>query len=464
MQTRVVTLAALRDAFERTGYAERAVAGRLELAALGLRPDADAPGTLLVRLFAGGEELAEDAVARALAPASVAELAAEDVLDRADGRVRALVRIEPFRDVLVLSDPLRADRSPRPDHVIAPAAGTRMLAALAARRPISRSLDLCCGSGAHALVAAGHSHEVVAVDINPRSLRLAEAGLVLNRVENVELRCGHLFEPVAGERFDLVVANPPFVLSPTVELAFRDSGHRRDELSRDVVRGAAAHLERGGFADVLCNWIVESGEHWADAPRRWLDGLDCNAIVLRLDQADVVSYAVRWNDGVAGTPERARADAAEWVEHYRSEGIDEIATGLVVLHAGQRPRWVHVDELVDLRGEAGSHIDRIVAGNELLARGADPVEQPLVLADGVRVVRRLTAGGAVERARLTADTGLLLPARLPDELAGLLLRLDGSRSLADVAHEDDVALGPHLDALRDVVARGYVVGNAATCT
>jgi methylase of polypeptide subunit release factors len=342
-----------------------------------------------------------------------------------------------------------------PDHVVAPAGGTRMLAALPSRRRVSRALDLCCGSGAQALVLARFADQVVAVDVNPRSLRLAEAGLALNGVENVELRRGDLFRPVAGERFELVVANPPYVLSPAVRLDFRDSGHGRDELSRTVVQGAAAHLAPGGFAYLLCSWIVAADEHWAEAPKRWLDGLDCSAIVLRVDQQDVVTYAVQWNAAFAESSEQARSDAAEWVEHYRSERIEEIATGAIVLHAGDPPRWIHVDELIDVRGEAGAHVDRIVSGNELLARGAELVELPLVLADGVRVVRRVAAGGSVERTRLTVDEGLVLPGRLPAELAEMLLGLDGTQTLEELGRWP--AGDPHLPTLRDVVARGHAI-------
>jgi methylase of polypeptide subunit release factors len=379
------------------------------------------------------------------------------VLECDGGQVRALVRIEPFRDALVVSDRVPAGRPLAPDHVVAPAGGTRLLAALPARRRVARALDMCCGSGAQALVLARHADEVVAVDVNPRSLRLAEAGLILNGVENVELRCGDLFEPVDGERFDLVVANPPYVLSPAVQLAFRDSGHSRDELSQKIVQDAAAHLAPRGYAHVLCSWIVAPGEHWAATPKRWLDSLDCNAIVLRVDQQDVVSYAVQWNAAFAKSPEQAKSDATEWLEHYRSEGIEEIATGAIVLHAGRLPRWVHVDELVDVRGEAGFHIDRIVAGNELLARGAELMELPLQLADDVRLVRRIAPGGSVERTRLTVEEGLVLPGRLPDELAAILLGLDGTRTLALLGREHGWTVDPHLPALRDVVARGYAV-------
>ena len=56
----------------------------------------------------------------------------------------------------------------------------------------------------------------------------------LNGVENVELRLGSFLEPVAGERFGLVVSNPPFAISPERELIFRDSGLGRDRVSENL--------------------------------------------------------------------------------------------------------------------------------------------------------------------------------------------------------------------------------------
>jgi len=100
----------------------------------------------------------------------------------------------------------------------------------------------------------------VATDLNERALNLAAFNVLLNGVENVELRAGSFFEPVAGERFELVTSNPPYVISPESAYLFRDSGLEGDSVSRDVVRTAPAHLEEGGFATILVSWIHKPGE------------------------------------------------------------------------------------------------------------------------------------------------------------------------------------------------------------
>jgi HemK-related putative methylase len=72
-------------------------------------------------------------------------------------------------------------------------------------------LDMGTGSGIAAIAAALRGARVVAVDISPEAVRCARINALLNRVEDsVEVRCGDLFEPILGERFDLILFNPPF--------------------------------------------------------------------------------------------------------------------------------------------------------------------------------------------------------------------------------------------------------------
>ena len=119
------------------------------------------------------------------------------------------------------------------------------LANLTVRRPVARALDVGTGNGIQALLASRHAEHVVATDVNERALAFARFNLALNGVSNVELRQGSFLEPVEGERFDLVVANPPYVISPESSFVFRDSGLGRDRVSELVVRGRARPA-RGG--------------------------------------------------------------------------------------------------------------------------------------------------------------------------------------------------------------------------
>jgi len=128
-------------------------------------------------------------------------------------------------------------------------------------------LDMGTGSGVGAVFAARRGARVVAVDINPEAVRCARINALLNRVEErVDVRRGDLFEPVSGERFDLVLLNPPFYAGQPREDweyawrsdhvierfaaglgdVLRPSGRSLVVLSTDAA-GAMAQLDRHGL-------------------------------------------------------------------------------------------------------------------------------------------------------------------------------------------------------------------------
>jgi HemK-related putative methylase len=111
-------------------------------------------------------------------------------------------------------------------------------------------LDLGTGSGVCAVFAAKHARRVVAVDINPSAVRCAWINTLLNDLDHkVEVRHGDLFEPVAGERFDLILFNPPFVRGAPKDS--RDGAWRSNDVAERYAAGLRAHLKPGGSALVL---------------------------------------------------------------------------------------------------------------------------------------------------------------------------------------------------------------------
>ena len=111
-------------------------------------------------------------------------------------------------------------------------------------------LDLGTGSGVCALFAARHARRVVAVDINPEAVRCATVNALMNRLDaRIAPLQGDLFAPVAEERFDLVLFNPPFIVGAPKDA--RDAAWRSSDLPRRFASGLAAHLKPGGAALVL---------------------------------------------------------------------------------------------------------------------------------------------------------------------------------------------------------------------
>ncbi len=252
----------------------------------------DDPRVPLVRAFVLGEPVAPDSL-----PVSAATLADAGLLEVDGDRAVARVRLTPFAGLLVAHD---ADASD-PEFVTGVSAASRTLATLTVRRPVERALDLGTGSGVEALLAARHTATVVATDVNPRAVECAALGAGLNGM-TLDLRLGSLFEPVAGETFDLIVANPPFVVSPDSDFVYRDSALPGDAICREVVRGAAAHLRAGGFATVLCNWICRAPDETWQPIAPWVEGLACDTLLISHGVIEPLRYAARWNEPLREDP------------------------------------------------------------------------------------------------------------------------------------------------------------------
>ncbi len=131
----------------------------------------------------------------------------------------------------------------------------------------ARALDMGTGSGVQALHLCGHSAYRAVSDLSPRALAFAAFACALNGVE-VDARGGSLFEPVAGATFDLIVCNPPFVITARDAgldtLHHRDGGAVGDGLVAEVVSRIGDHLNPGGIGQLLGNWELAAGQDWSE--------------------------------------------------------------------------------------------------------------------------------------------------------------------------------------------------------
>jgi release factor glutamine methyltransferase len=124
--------------------------------------------------------------------------------------------------------------------------------------PQQRVLDMGTGSGVCAVRAARRAQRVLAVDLNPAAVRCARINALLNQVEaRLEVRQGDLFAPLAGERFDLILFNPPFL-----------RGEPRDER---FAAGLRQHLRPGGCALLLLSSFGDAGAFLAPLQRHGLN-------------------------------------------------------------------------------------------------------------------------------------------------------------------------------------------------
>ena len=140
--------------------------------------------------------------------------------------------------------------------VLIPRPETELLVDLALKRDFSSAVDLGTGCGAIALALKKHRPRarVVAVEASAAALVVARRNAARHGLD-IEFRHGRWLEPLGGERFDLILSNPPYVAAGDPHLAalrFEPpwaliSGADGLGAIRDIARAAVAHLQPGGF-------------------------------------------------------------------------------------------------------------------------------------------------------------------------------------------------------------------------
>lgn len=499
---------ALRDA----GYTAEGVLDRLGAAALAAigqdqpQParrvlartparDPQDPRDAFIRLFLLGETVPGSAMDTSLAH----DLVSLGLVTAAAEGLRASLDVRPYgepdTDWYLVSDRGHPEHA---DHVLGLGGASMTLARVTPRHPAARVLDLGCGAGVQALHAARHAQQVTVTDTNPRALELTGLSALLSGLgpDRVRPLAGSLFEPVAGELFDLIVSNPPFVISPGHRFTYRDAGLPGDELSRQVIRGAAGHLAPGGRAAVLGNWLHRPGERWSDRVASWIDGTGVSAWIVQRETQSCVDYALTWLRD-SGTHE-ADLDTAldEWLDEFESQGAEAVGFGWVVLQApgpaDERETeelaqshatdpvpepWLVVEDLsASPRLPDSSEVADFIHGCDRLASTAfaDLLGRAWRLADGVVIERVSTVVGDREvevppRLGLAGHIGatgwrpavpappLLCQALLASHDTSLGARLDEAAAVAGVDPLD--VLPTALVALRELIRTAIVTSD-----
>ena len=426
-------------------------------------------------------------------PGLLEPLCAAGVLERSVGEVRARLDVRPYAseetDLWVVSD-LTPGMDGLPisvsaDHVLGISPAATSLAQLTVREPVERALDLGTGCGVQALHLATHADTVVATDVNERALGLTRFNAELNGLA-VETRSGSLFEPFetvaaqppqgpgGNEGFDLIVTNPPFVISPGTgqRLVYRDSGLPGDRVVEHVVRTAPRHLRPGGTAQVIANWVIERDRPWDERLAGWLDGVD--AWVVQREVLDLPSYVELWLKDAGLHPSTGSGTIGDYHERYdtwlswlEEQGVEAVGFGWISMRRVETAspsirleEWPY-DVEQPMGPEAQSLLVRLAALRDLAddalraARltmradvrqetyGQPGAEDPeTVVLRQQRWMRRARRADTVEAALVGACDGELSVGQILDALGTLL--------------ERDDARATYLPVVRDLVTEGFL--------
>ncbi|WP_445153476.1 DUF7059 domain-containing protein [Arthrobacter sp. Hor0625] len=397
-----------------------------------------------------------------------------------DGRVQAKVDLRPYgwdpyvdedgaasggAELWVASD-LAAHQRPgvlRHDHVLGIGQASTTLVQVTARRHVARALDLGTGCGIQAFHLLHHAEHVTATDISERALAFTRFNMVLNAAalhldpehleERVSLRLGSLLDPVAGQEFDLVVSNPPFVITPRTageaaadQFTYRDGGLPGDDIVAALVRGLPGILAPGGTAQLLGNWEIPAGADWAERPRSWV-APESDAWFIQREQVSPGQYAETWLQDASEARDRRlyRDSYAAYLADFAARDVEAVGFGMIWLRRpapGTRPVLSRFEEITyPIEQPVGPHLGAAVERADWLA-GHELEPAHLVVADDVTEERHQRPGAEHPGVILLRQgAGLRRTNLLSTELAGFVSACDGELTVGQIIGALDALLG-----------------------
>jgi predicted RNA methylase len=475
----------IRDVLANANYTDQGVCGVLgienlsrlrekKLPALLRRTGSGTPLEILVRLFVLGQPADVGAARRAIAPMTIEEWKEFGLIDVMDSSAVGCYQLRCYHNLVLAHDfPRRGRGGLRQDYVMGVSPSSLVLAGMTVRRENVSALDLGSGCGIQAILAAPHSERVIGVDCNPRAVGVARFNAKLNGIGNVQFREGDMFGPVRAETFDLIVSNPPFIISPENRHFFLNSGLEGDEICRRIVKEAPQFLKEGGYCVLNANWAVIEKEDWRTRLAGWFEGTGCNGLVFVQDTRDLGEYAASLIE--VGNNEEAEYMRTfdKWMDYYAKLRITGIGQGVIVMRrASSGANWFGVETApANIAYPSGYDVEHLVELRTFvhsLPAESDLLDARLKLAANVRLDQVCEATNGEWHAvsgRVRRVGGLEYSGALDAPSAMALAKLDGTRPPKDHLGELAAALNTDVSSLipsalpiiRRLVEQGFLL-------
>jgi len=394
---------------------------------------------MLIRWFVVGEPVAQSAAEQCV-PSDVLQLLTScELLELTGDYLASPVMFAPFEGFWIVTDTYAHLTSGSGEHdVLMINSTTLFLLNLAIRTPCRSLLDLGTGCGVVAIAGSQFAEKVTATDLSSRACAFARFNAWLNGA-SVEIVTGDLFQPVAGRRFERILSNPPFYITPSSNRMFAENPMKLDGFCRNLVKQAPAYLEEGGFLQMLCEWPKIEGQPWEERLAEWFEGTGCDAVVCAGGGYDPIRYA-ETRLPVVNAPSGTEADYRkfeEWVNFYKSEKVEAIHSGFLTMRRRSGQNWVHFERV--------SSEPSMPLGDAMLHRFAlrdQPLSDEqlrnsrLQVAEGVQLTQIVEFADQQWRRphmiRMEQASGLRLVVELTPEVADFVTELDGSKPLGEM--------------------------------
>jgi hypothetical protein len=327
-------------------------------------------------------------------------------------------------------------------------------------RGCTNALDLGTGSGALAMMIAPRVTTVYATDSNARALTFTRFNLRLNGIENVQCLQGDLFDPVVDQQFELILCNPPFVISPTKRFSFRDSGERGDFFCRRLIAAAAERLVPGGFFQCTGNIAHVASRSWKADLEEWFASLGCDVLVFVERMEAAADYAMNWIISTESKDPRQVAERYEvWTDYFQRERIEAVSYIYVTMRRGDSDNtWIEIDDPpCRVAGPCGDEVLKFFQTRDAYGRPSDAaalLNQRVRVAPGIRLTQDYVAadkGLELREIRVNKTGGLQYTLAVHRNVAAMLAACDGTQTAGELLAEMASALDLSLDQAAPVV-------------
>ncbi|MBW8172131.1 class I SAM-dependent methyltransferase [Ornithinimicrobium sp. Arc0846-15] len=443
------------------------------------------PAATLARLWVFNDPVAGEDLETALPQVSADELVDAGLVLLVDGQFVGTCDLRPYGEETsqwwVVSDlGENVVDGPLPtSHVLGVGGASSTLASWTPRPGVVKALDIGTGCGVQSLHLAAHTQSIVATDLSQRALAYAQITGALSGL-SLDLRLGSLFEPVGDEQFDLVVSNPPYVITPRRDgvalYEYRDGGMVGDGIVQHLVENMADRLKPGGIAQLMGNWEtgpgVSGGDKWQTRVSGWVEGSGLDAWIIQRQTQDTAEYAETWARDGGHRPGTAEFEQVyvDWLADFAERGVEEIGFGIITLQkpADDRPAWFSAEAIGhQVASPVGPTILAGLRARSWLAHhdDAEVLSVPWSVASDVTEERTFIPGESDPSAIILRQGGGLRRAiQLDTVMAGLVSALDGELTpdqlisgIALLTEVDaDAAKASAMPVLRGLIADGLL--------
>lgn len=333
------------------------------------------PLARMIMLWLLNERLPRAEVDAILGAEGVATLLERRMLAQEGDQISSLVDLYPCEDALVFTDhAFGAVRFKK--HVYELGSDSYAIARMTPRKRVGHVLDLCTGSGIHAIMASRHADRATGVDISDRALDFSRVNAALNGARaGTRYVQGNLYEAVPGETFDLVIANPPWIAAPTPDMElYRWGGETGEVITRRVVEGLPTHLNVGGTLSMFVIYPIMKGKVYIDRFREWLPSSGWGVAIAEAPDTSLETF-IRLHLEAREDWGRYVRECGEWMDAYARHGIERMGIGMAYVRRlpEGRPGWGAVKKMGMPPCDMSPHLERWLDGLETYH---DPDWQP----------------------------------------------------------------------------------------